>query len=1008
MRFSGPELKFYVFMTLVGGIVIAEEADEFPKVFDSEKGTGLISAEEAAAGFEVPEGVTVRVFAKEPMVRNPIGMDWDERGRMWVAENYTYAERTVRFEEKLRDRVIILEDKDGDGQADQRKVFWDEGKRLTSVALDHDGVWVMCPPQLLFIPDRDRDDVPDGVAEVKLDGFTVAKRNYHNFANGLKWGPDGWLYGRCGHSCPGLLGVPGCRAEERVPMDGGIWRFHPQRKVVEVLTHGTTNPWGHDWDENGELFFINTVNGHLWHMIPGAHFKEPFGPSKNPLIYDRLEMHADHWHFDTGAHWTKSRNGKANDFGGGHAHIGMTIYQAEQFPEEWRGKLLTWNMHGRRMNRERLERRGSGYVGRHEPDQFLAKDQWFRGLEISTGPEGSIYGLDWSDTGECHDSTGVHRTSGRIYRFSYGEAKRGELGRKLADLEGVIKDGNVWYFRQVMRLMRRTQDDFHRGGAEVAGETRRILENFERDGTRRERLRALWMLRGSGIWGDEKLVGLLEDEDEFIRLWAFRFLSDEMGLDTLDGKRPVSLGKNSKNLDRVVRVMNEWAEHESPLLRLEVASRLQRIPLGRRAEVAEKLVQHAGDADDHNLPYLVWFGIHGLREARPEDLVEVAEATEWPLLLRWISRGLGEGHIKLREILKVAQNNPKKAQGILQGLAEGYRGQVTAEKPEGWDEVEEQLGKIDELEDLISDLAILYGDGRSLDLLKEHVLDRATPLSARRTGLETLIAREHGDLREICEELLGDRQLNDLAVQGLGRVDDGGIGKVILGHYHRSFRKEQRAEVVSVLVTRKPWTEALLTEMEAGRIPRADLSTYQARQIVALDDAGLTARLNKVWGSLRSTPELKRKQIDGLKKILTAGSLAKADQAAGEKIFTMKCAACHVLFGKGGTIGPNLTGSGRKNLDYLLENIVDPSGVVGVDQQLTVLTLKDGRVLSGIVKRETKKAVTLTMLGNEAVIIATDKIATRRTIEQSLMPEGLLDQMKEEEVRDLIGYLMAD
>ena len=183
----------------------------------------------------LPKGFTAQIFAAEPDVMNPIAMDWDHRGRMWVAENFTYAERSKRFDLALRDRVIILQDKDGDGVAETRKVFLDNVQMLTSVAVGRGGVWLMCPPQVLFVPDADGDDVPDGPPVVVLDGFTVADANYHNFANGLRWGPDGWLYGRCGHSCPGRIGVPGTPDEKRVPLEGGIWRFQPERKVVEAL-----------------------------------------------------------------------------------------------------------------------------------------------------------------------------------------------------------------------------------------------------------------------------------------------------------------------------------------------------------------------------------------------------------------------------------------------------------------------------------------------------------------------------------------------------------------------------------------------------------------------------------------------------------------------------------------------------------------------------------------------------------------------------------------------------
>ncbi|RME29180.1 MAG: hypothetical protein D6800_02960, partial [Candidatus Zixiibacteriota bacterium] len=293
----------------------------FPEVHNSPSEDNLspMPAEEAARRMRLPEGFRVTVFAAEPDVRNPIAMAWDTRGRLWIAENYTYSDAKQHFDLSLRDRVLIFEDRDHDGRADHRRVFLDNLQMLTSVEVGHGGVWLMCPPRLLFVPDADGDGVPDGQPQVMLDGFTVSEANYHNFANGLRWGPDGWLYGRCGHSCPGRLGVPGTPDERRVPIDGGIWRFHPQRRVVEVLCHGTVNPWGHDWDAQGELFFINTVIGHLWHAIPGSHFKESFGESMNPDVYERMDTIADHYHFDRTKSWSASRDGKANDLGGGHA-----------------------------------------------------------------------------------------------------------------------------------------------------------------------------------------------------------------------------------------------------------------------------------------------------------------------------------------------------------------------------------------------------------------------------------------------------------------------------------------------------------------------------------------------------------------------------------------------------------------------------------------------------------------------------------------------------------------
>ena len=419
------------------GMLLAGAAD-FPSPFNSEPDTNsaAMPAAQVAAQMTLPPGFKATVFAAEPDVQNPIARAWDARGRLWVAENYTYADRARKFELSLRDRILIFEDKDGDGHFDSRRVFTDDVQMLTSIEIGRGGVWMMCPPQLMFIPTANGGDAPTGPAEVVLDGFTPPTENYHNYANGLRFGPDGWLYGRCGASAPGEIGTPGTPKNRRIPLRGTLWRYHPIRKVFEALSSGCTNPWGHDWDAHGELFFINTVNGHLWHGITGAHYVRPHTLDPNPRVYTLIDQHADHWHFDTASDWTKSRDGAADAFGGGHAHIGMMIYEGDDWPAEYRGRLFTLNMHGRRANQEILERRGSGYVGKHGPDFLRATDNWFRGMELTYGPDGGVYVADWSDTGECHDSTGVHRTSGRIYKITHGGT--GSSVRGSASLTGDV------------------------------------------------------------------------------------------------------------------------------------------------------------------------------------------------------------------------------------------------------------------------------------------------------------------------------------------------------------------------------------------------------------------------------------------------------------------------------------------------------------------------------------------------------------------------------------------
>ena len=368
------------------------------------------------------DGFRVSVFAAEPDVQNPIAMAWDPRGRLWIAENYTYAERTQRFDLSLRDRVLIFEDADGDGRFDRRTVFTDDVQMLTSVELGFGGAWLLCPPQLLFLPDRDGDDVPDGPAEVVLDGFSVPAENYHTFANGLKWGPDGWLYGRCGASSPGEIGAPGTpehapRADPRRPLAVppspqavrgprprhdqplGARLERPRRAVLHQ--HGQRPPLAHD--PRRAL------------RSPAHDRPQPAGlrsdrPARRPLALGQSKELILGAPVPATAARRRPRPQR---------HCRSTW--ATSGPRPIAGKLLTLNFHGRRVNVDRLERSGSGYVGRHEPDILFAADPWFRGIDLSYGPDGGVFILDWSDTGDCHDHDGVHRSSGRIYKVTYGD-----------------------------------------------------------------------------------------------------------------------------------------------------------------------------------------------------------------------------------------------------------------------------------------------------------------------------------------------------------------------------------------------------------------------------------------------------------------------------------------------------------------------------------------------------------------------------------------------------------
>ncbi len=1055
-------------LLLVAGAADPIKPPAFPDPTNTEVDTTskALPPDEAARVFRVPDGFHVTVFAAEPDVQNPIAMAWDARGRLWIAENYTYADRVKKFDLSLRDRVLILEDVDGDGRFDKRTVFTDDVQMLTGIAIGYDGVWLITPPQLVFIPDRNHDDKPDGAPVVMLDGFTPATDNHHTFANGLKWGPDGWLYGRCGASSPGHLGVPGTADDKRVPLFGGIWRFRPssasptsssslsggrespgssalrlpsdaaggltspaqemaeERKegIVEVLCHGTTNPWGMDWDEHGEAFFINTVNGHLWHMIPGAHFRRPHSEDPNPHVYTTIDTHADHYHWDTGKDWTDSRNvkGEHDRLGGGHAHSGATIYLGDNWPQSYRGRLLTLNLHGRRVNVERLEREGSGYVGRHEPDTLQAADPWFRGIDLSYGPDGAVYVLDWSDTGECHEATGVHRTSGRIYRVTYGEPNANERSAKLrADLQtlgsedwrsllNLHRHGNEWFVRQARQASanQRLRSDWSEASGEAACSELRKMFDIETDEVMKLRaLHTLCMLKHD----ESFLLQLVRHPTAHVRAWGCRLLADAWPLDTIMGDpHPFAVPNVSEAVFR--ELIRAAKEDDSGLTRLVLASILQRLPVDRRLELAAPLAAHDEDADDHNLPLMIWYGLIPVAKTQPESLARFAIHCRFPTTRRLVARRLAEmidEQPKAVEILLAGAENSALLSEILHGLTEGFAGRHKVKPPANWPSVQQHVASsgVNKLQDLVRDLSVLFGDGRALDEVQRVALDGKAELAARRSALQTLIDNRAPNRRKICEQLLSVRYLNTTAARGLTEFDDASIGESLAKNY-RSFFPSDRAAVIDALVTRPSFAEPLLEQIAAGKIPRSELNVVQARQVRSFGNTRLTKRLNEVWGELRDSPDDKQQLIAKLKSQFTPELLAKSDKSEGRAVFAKVCANCHRMYGHGGQIGPDLTGSGRHNLDYVLINLIDPSAAVGADYRMSVVVLKDGRVLNGIVATKNDKVLTL-QTAKERLAIELSEIDEIQASPQSLMPDGLLQPLTEQQISDLVAYFMS-
>jgi putative membrane-bound dehydrogenase-like protein len=998
----------------------------FPKLINTENPEAkLTTAAEALAGMKVPDGFTISLFASEPDINQPIALATDDRGRLWVAENYTYAKRETNFDDNMRDRVVILEDNNDDGKFDKRTEFWDQGRRLTSVEIGYGGVWVLDAPNLLFIPDRDGDDIPDGEPVVMLDGWDDSAVR-HNIVNGLRWGPDGWLYGRHGILATSNVGRPGATPDQRTSLNCSVWRFHPTKHTFEVVCEGTTNSWGMDWDENGELFFINTVIGHLWHAIPGSYLRRMYGEHFNPHIYEVIEQTADHFHWDTKEEWHDIRKlgvtKTTDEAGGGHAHSGMAIVPSGLWGDEYDNSVLTVNLHGRRINRDRLVREGATFVGKHAEDFMQASDPWFRGVELHFGPNGVLYIADWSDVGECHENDGVHRTSGRIYRVTPPRRSLEELA--IADLskQSLQKllytcqcSKDAWLVRHSLRVLAERNSVANQNRSRFSDKqlkalkqelplwldpettspsARRMTRSKYADVTINEVLAA----NAVGLASKKHLLKLLSTPIESIKVLAIRLLTENRQFD------PDVL----ETFDKLA------AEDESGLVLTYLCSALQKMPHGYRWPLATALGKRKEFADDRVYPLMLWYGIEPAITAYPEAAIRMAGSCQIPKVREFITRRATEELENQPQAIELLiaeadlhRNDSAFSLDVLRGINAALRGWRKAPEPKGWDDFANARAKSnnEEIRRLNRELSVVFGSGRAMDELQKIARDEASPLEERRSAIRALVLARDETIVSHLQNLLTNRDLGKDAINGLAAFGNDETPKLLVAKFG-GFRDAAKREAINTLVSRVAFATVLLDAVAEQKIARDAVSAFQLRQMQSYDDDDISGRVAKLWPELAEQSQEKAKRITELRSLLSAETIAAADTSNGRLLFSRSCGNCHTLFGEGKKIAPDLTGAQRSNLNYLLENIADPSATVSKNFQMRIILLDDGRVLNGVALAQNEKTMTI-QTATEQVVIQHDDVDIMRDSKLSMMPENLLNVLKDNQIRDLIGYLMS-
>lgn len=632
-----------------------------------------LSPAEGAKAITLPPNFAAHVFAAEPDVVQPIAFALDPRGRVWVAEGRTYPKRKSHPpKEPLTppaagetgwtptpahradifggdDRILVLEDTDGDHKFDKKTVFLENVNLISGLEVGFGGIWIGAAPYLMFVPVTDWENPkPAGDPRILLDGWDYAA-DTHETLNTFTWGPDGWLYGCHGVFCPSHVGTPGTPMERRQRVDCAVWRYHPVRHEFEVFSEGTSNPWGIDFDQHGQLFLEACVIPHFWHMIQGARYQRQGGQHfsitleekervqrylpkdapryLNPFIYADIQTHGDHVHY-AGSKGPHAANGRSDAAGGGHAHAGLMVYLGGAWPRQYHNQIFIGNIHGQRLNMDLALRRGSGFVGTHGPDFLNFNDTWSQSINHRYDQDGSMYVIDWYDKNQCHHNRedGHDRGNGRVFKIVYGQSPvtRVNLAEK-SDLEltGLLTHPNHWHSRTATRLL---QERAAAGKADLSLVTK--LKAGLREGPTPDRLRALWALHALAP-NDEALtlLALLRDPDEYMRAWAVQLLAE----------------RRNPSPAAMVEFTRLAREDDSQFVRLYLAAAMQRTPVEQRAPVLAALMGHPEDAADHNLPLMYWYALEPVVGAQPELALKLIGETKVPLLRQFITRRLVAG-----------------------------------------------------------------------------------------------------------------------------------------------------------------------------------------------------------------------------------------------------------------------------------------------------------------------------------------------------------------------------
>ena len=1002
-----------------------------------------LTPEKSVKHYSVPEGFELKLFASdEQFGGKPICMTWDERGRLWVAVTVDYPNEMQR-EGEGRDKILILEDTDGDGKADKVTVFADKLSIPTSILHAHGGLIVTQAPHTLFLKDTDGDGKAD-VRQVLFTGWGT--QDTHAGPSNLRYGFDNWIYGSVGYS-----GFNGTVADEQLRFRQGYYRFKLDRdgdgvKVLklEFLRSTNNNTWGLAFDESGQLFG-STANGCvLVHMpIPNRYYEKVRGLS--PGVLQPIAL-------DNRFHPVTEKVRQVDWHGGFTAASNCAIYTARTYPPEyWNKVAFVSDPTGHLTATFGLQPAGTSYVARYAWNLAAADDEWASPIDAQVGPDGNVWLIDWyayivqhnptpagfrTGKGAAYETPLRDKTHGRIYRLVYTKAAaepKVDLANATSEkLVETLKNSNMLWRLHAQRLL------VERGKPDVNRVLVKLLEDRadERTGDKPGALHALWTVHGlGGFGGSSVLAGFRRGFEQELNATLTQY----------DQPAPVRRA--------IVTVLAQWpttffdsrlqyAAFEDPDPGVRVAALLALADRGRRAsgsEYGEAIAKAALSARNYTDPRaLDTVTVAATQHADsflialrkyPDGLFLGADAPAVkstplprelaPVIMRVVRTMAAGSRTTDAEVSSVFAGleaaDPRVIEVVVTGLADGWPDNRTvkldAEATASFGKVLTALpattrpkllklgaawglkGLDAQLAEITKSLFVTVADAKAsdaarLDAAKQIVEFRPADEEAAASLLNAINAQTSPQLAAGIFEALGQSKAANLGPAVLAKLG--------------SLPPSARPAALRLVLARPEPTKAFLDAVEAGKLRFDLLALDQKTALAAHPDKAIADRAKKLLALGGGLPDPDRqKVIDQFHPILAK----TGDVANGKKLFVQHCAKCHKHGGEGQTIGPDLTGFAVHPKEEILIAVLDPSrSVEGNYRAYTAKTL-DGKVITGLLASESRTAVELLDAENKRHVIERDNIDELAESKKSLMPEGFEKQVTVAEFTDLMEFL---